>query len=152
MRPHPAPTHNPAGLGCPARVTKAKLMKYLIVDDDERIRRMIKTIVADDAAVFCECGDGAAARTAYAEHRPDWVLMDIKMAGVDGITATRQITSSFPGARVMVVSDYDDRGLRDAAREAGACEYVAKENLHDLCRILRARAGGASTELEKVAE
>lgn len=119
-------------------------MNFLIVEDNHNMRRMLRSIVAEFAGETHECADGSGALAAYAEHRPDWVLMDIKMAGMDGITATRQITRTFPGARVMVVSDYDDRELRAAAREAGACEYVAKENLHDLCRILRARAEGAT--------
>lgn len=115
-------------------------MNFLIVEDNENMRRMLRGIVAELAGETHECADGSGALAAYAEHRPDWVLMDIRMAGVDGISATRQITRSFPGARVMVVSDYNDRELRAAARQAGACEYVSKEDLHDLCRLLRARA------------
>jgi CheY-like chemotaxis protein len=126
-------------------------MNFLIVEDNENMRRMLRGIVAELAGQTHECADGSGALAAYAEHRPDWVLMDIKMAGMDGITATRQITRSFPDARVMVVSDYNDPGLRAAAREAGACEYVSKENLHDLCRILRGLKG-RSTERETVTE
>ena len=101
---------------------------------------MLKSIVAELAGETHECSDGAGALAAYAEHRPDWVLMDVKMKEVDGITATRQIRSSFPQARIMIVSDHDDLALRLAAHQAGACEYVAKDSLYDLCRILRARA------------
>jgi CheY-like chemotaxis protein len=115
-------------------------MKFLIVEDNENMRRMIKSIVAELARETHECSDGADALAAYAEHRPDWVLMDVRMKEMDGITATRQIKQAFPQARIMIVSDYDDQGLRAAAREAGASEYVVKESLLDLCRILRARA------------
>src|SRR5438105_11297528 len=111
-------------------------MKYLIVDDDERIRRMIKTVVADDAAVFFECGDGAQARSCYAEHRPDWVLMDLTMPKVDGLTATRQIKSDDPSARVLIVTANDSVALCEEARGAGACGYVLKENLFNLRHIL----------------
>lgn len=116
-------------------------MNFLIVEDNENMRRVIKSIVAELACETHECADGAGALAAYAEHRPDWVLMDVKMKQVDGITATRQIRQAFPQARIMIVSDYEDQELRAAAREAGAIEYVAKERLLDLCRILRARAG-----------
>ena len=54
-------------------------MKILIVDDDQRIRQMIKTILAGDEVVICECSNGAEAYACYAEHQPDWVLMDITM-------------------------------------------------------------------------
>ncbi len=58
------------------------------------------------------------------------------MDSVDGIDATRQIIEVFPNARVIIVTDYDDSELREAAREAGACDYVVKENLLHLCRII----------------
>ena len=51
------------------------------------------------------------------------------MNQVDGITATREILLSFPHARVVIVSKYDDDQTREAARKAGACGYVLKENL-----------------------
>jgi len=50
------------------------------------------------------------------------VLMDIDLPEVDGISATRQIVSAGPGARVMIVTNYDDAVLRETARSAGACE------------------------------
>ena len=114
-------------------------MNFLIVENNENMRRMLKVIVADLGGETFECADGSVALAAYAEHRPDWVLMDIKMEEVDGIRATRQITDSFPDAKVIVVSDYDDRDLHSAAREAGACGYVVKDNLHELSRFLQAR-------------
>ena len=115
-------------------------MNFLIVDDNENMRRMLKVIVAELGGETHECVDGDGALAAYAKHRPDWVLMDLKMEGMDGISATRQITRSFPGAQIIVVSDYNDRELRAAARAAGACEFLIKENLHELGLILRMRA------------
>ena len=111
-------------------------MKILIVDDNQQMRRTIKSFVIDLAAVVYECADGDEALAAYELRRPDWVLMDIEMKRMDGISATRQIKSQFPGARVMIVSNYDDPDLREAARQAGACEYVVKENLLNVRRIL----------------
>jgi CheY-like chemotaxis protein len=115
-------------------------MNFLIVEDNDRMRSMLRSIVAELAGETHECSDGSTALAAYAEHLPDWVLMDVKMKDVDGITATRQIRSSFPQAKIMIVSDHDDLELRLAAHQAGASEYVAKESLYDLCRILRAWA------------
>ncbi len=111
-------------------------MSLMIVEDNEPMRRMIRLIVADLAERIDECGDGAEAYACYADQRHDWVLMDIRMGGVDGIEATRRIVSDHPGAKVVIVTDYDDAELRTAAAEAGACGYVLKEDLLRLRQLL----------------
>ena len=113
-------------------------MNILIVEDNEQMRRMIRTLTSDLAEQVFECDNGAGALEAYSEHHPDWVLMDIDLPEVDGISATRQIVSADPGARVMIVTNYDDAILRETARSAGACEYVVKENLVEIRRLLAA--------------
>jgi CheY-like chemotaxis protein len=127
-----------------SRSTKAYLMKFLIADDDERIRRLIKTIVGEAASVCYECGDGAQARASYAAHQPDWVLMDLAMPEMDGLTATRRIRADYPSARVIIVTADDSPAMREAARRAGALGYVLKENLFDLPELLRAGAAMAA--------
>lgn len=112
-------------------------MNFLIVEDNDNMRRMIKSLVSEFAGETYECCDGAAALAAYAEHLPDWVLMDIRMSEVDGISATGRLKAAFPDANIIIVTDYNDAELRRSAREAGACEYVVKEDLLDLRRILR---------------
>jgi CheY-like chemotaxis protein len=111
-------------------------MRFLIVEDDERVRRMIKTVVADLSDAVYECSDGSQAQASYAEHLPDWVLMDLMMPEVDGIEATRRIKSSYPGARIVIVTSYESSVMREAARGAGACGYLLKENLLDLPQLL----------------
>jgi len=111
-------------------------MKILIVDDNAEMRRLLRVLLKEEAEQIHECADGAEAYAAYESHFPDWVLMDIRMQKVDGITATRQITSVWPTARVMMVTDYDDAKLREEARLAGATEYVTKENLFEIKRVL----------------
>ena len=113
-------------------------MCVMIVEDNPDVRRVIRRVVSDVATEVVECGDGAEALAAYRRSRPDWVLMDIAMGEVDGIAATRQITKAFPDAKVVVVTGHDDEPLRAAAREAGACAYVLKDNLLELRRVLRA--------------
>ncbi|MEP7273035.1 MAG: response regulator transcription factor [Acidobacteriota bacterium] len=108
----------------------------LIVEDSERMRRMIKSLVKGMTAHVYECSDGLEALDAYTRHRPDWVVMDLEMNQMDGITATRQITAAFPEARIVIVSNHDSEDLRRAASNAGASGYVAKENLIELRRIL----------------
>ena len=113
-------------------------MNILIVEDNEQMRRMVKTLVRDLVECVFECDDGAGALLAYTQHRPDWVLMDLDLPEVDGISATRQIVAAHPEARVMMVTNYDGADLREAARSPGACEYVAKEDLIEIRRILAA--------------
>jgi CheY-like chemotaxis protein len=111
-------------------------MKVLIIEDSQQMRNEIKLCLKDLADQIDECEDGAQALAAYAARQPDWVLMDIKMADMDGLTATRQIKAAHPEARIIILTGYDDAGLRAAAANAGACEYVTKENLHEVRRIL----------------
>lgn len=111
-------------------------MKVLIVDDSEPMRRMIKTFIGDLVEDAVECSDGSEALAAYREHQPDLVLMDMKMGAMDGLAATRQIREFFPEARIVMVSQWADKALREAARSAGAEAYVGKSDLEPLRRIL----------------
>lgn len=111
-------------------------MRLLIVDDHAAMRRLLGRVVADLFRAVEECDDGADALAAYERHQPDWVFMDIEMSRTDGLTATRDILLAFPDARVVIVSKHDDEGLRAAARTAGACGYVLKENLFAVRALL----------------
>jgi DNA-binding NarL/FixJ family response regulator len=113
------------------------MMRLMIVDDNPDMRRLIKSLIGDLAEVACECSDGSEALRAYRAHQPDWVLMDIEMAKVDGLQATRQIIAAFPEARVVIVSQHPHPDWREEARRAGACEYLLKENLFEVRRLLR---------------
>lgn len=111
-------------------------MKLLIVEDNAEMRRLIISIVRDLADSIIECDDGAEALAYYAEFQPDLVLMDIKMARIDGITASRQIISDFPNAKICVVTDYTDRQTKEAAGRAGVSNYVGKESLYEIREII----------------
>jgi CheY-like chemotaxis protein len=113
-------------------------MKLLIVEDNSGVRHLIRSIVASVANEIHECTDGADALALYAAQLPDFVLMDIEMKAVDGITATRRIKKFDPAARIIIVTDYDQPDLREMARLAGACGYVVKENLLKLIELLNA--------------
>lgn len=112
-------------------------MKVLIVDDSERARHLMTSFVGDLVDDFVECGDGLYAMAAYSAHRPDLVLMDIQMKEVDGLTATKEIKAGFSDARVVIVSQWDTSASREAAREAGAEDYINKMNLQPLREILQ---------------
>ena len=123
-------------------------MKLLIVEDNPGVRKVIRNLVASVASEICECSDGAEVLALFRREQPDFVLMDIQMEGVDGITATRQLKAVDPTARVIIVTDYDQPDLREAAYQAGACGYVSKENLLELVRLLKEfdEEGGKHTE------
>jgi two-component system, NarL family, response regulator DegU len=112
-------------------------MNLLIVEDNARMRQMIKQIVGDLADEIAECDDGDAALALYTANRPDWVLMDIQMKNTNGLQATQQILAEFADAKIVIVTNYDDAHFRESARAAGAVDYVLKENLLDVRRILQ---------------
>ena len=96
------------------------------------MRATLRMWLADLAAPITECDNGTEVCACYATHRPDWVLMDIELPGQDGITATRELLTANPAARVLIVTTYDDADMRRAATAAGAHGYMLKENLPEL--------------------
>jgi len=111
----------------------------LIVDDNEAMRRLMRRMTSDLADHIEECSDGAMALAAYEQHHfgaSDWVLMDVEMAGMDGLTATRELRAAHPEARIIITTKHNDEQLRDAAFKNGACGFVLKENLLDLRSLI----------------
>ena len=111
-------------------------MKILIVDDNFKMREMLKIYLNDLTDEFCECDDGNQALLFYTEFHPDLVLMDWEMKEMDGITATRQIVKRFPEAQILLVTQYDDVELRITASEAGASGFVLKDDLQSLRHLI----------------
>lgn len=106
-------------------------MRMLVVDDNAAFRKVLRSFLADLAQVH-ECEDGSEALSSYEEHRPDWVLMDLSMPGVNGLTALRVILAAHPEARVAVLTQNDSPALRAAAAQAGARQYFLKDDLTQL--------------------
>lgn len=111
-------------------------MKLLIVEDNASMRRLIKSIVSDLADDIEECGDGADVLVAYQKHLPEWVLMDVKMPRTDGIAASRQILAQYPLAKICIVTECSDAKTRQAAADAGARDYVLKDNLVNIRNVI----------------
>jgi two-component system chemotaxis response regulator CheY len=110
-------------------------MKFLIVDDSAQMRRCIKDSLTS-AVETVECRDGLEAIAAFAQHRPDWVLMDIEMKPVDGLAATRQIKAHWPEAKVIFVTSHDQPRFREAASQLKVEGYVIKDNLEQINQIV----------------
>jgi len=112
-------------------------MTMLVVDDNARVRQMVKKLFRNEAGSIYECDDGSHALGMYAAHHPDWVLMDIRMNVTDGIAATKAIKKTYPEAKIIIVTQFDDPLSRQEALAAGAIEYVLKENIFMLPDIMK---------------
>jgi DNA-binding NarL/FixJ family response regulator len=127
-------------------------VRVLIVDDHPVVRAGLRALLGEDPelSVIGECGDGASAVRACRELRPDVVLMDLKMPGVDGVAATADVTAL--GSRVVVLTTFDtDRDILRAV-EAGATCYLLKDAPGaDLVRAIHAAARGESVLAAPVA-
>jgi NarL family two-component system response regulator LiaR len=106
-----------------------KTLRVLIVEDNPSVRRLIRMAIIDSVAEIIEREDGSEALDAFEEYRPDVVLMDVRMPTIDGLTATRLLLKQHPLAKIVIVTDYSDETLREAAYDAGASGYVLKNDL-----------------------
>jgi DNA-binding NarL/FixJ family response regulator len=124
----------------------------LVVDDHPVVRAGLRALLTEDPelTVIGECGDGASAVRSCQGLRPDVVLMDLKMPGVDGVAATAEVTAL--GSRVVVLTTFDtDRDILRAI-EAGATSYLLKDAPGaDLVRAIHAAARGESVLAAPVA-
>ena len=123
------------------------MISVLLVDDEALMRAGLRMIVetADDMTVVGEADDGRSALDAIALHQPDVVLMDIRMPGLDGLTATEalQARGHRPAVVVLTTFDTDETVLR--ALQAGATGYLLKDTPpQDLLRGVRLAAAGDS--------
>jgi DNA-binding NarL/FixJ family response regulator len=129
-------------------------IRILIVDDHPVVRDGIKGLFSGDPdfEVVAEAVDGQDAIARTETFRPDVVLMDLHMPGVDGIEATKHIVEHDLGAHVLVVTTYDTESDVVPAIEAGATGYVLKDTPRDeLRRAVRAAAAGESVLSPQVA-
>jgi DNA-binding NarL/FixJ family response regulator len=117
-------------------------IRVVVADDQAVVRAGFRTILESegDIEVVAEASDGAAAVTAARRHRPDLVLMDVRMPGTDGIAATRQLAGSVP---VLVVTTFDLDEYVFAALRAGATGFLLKDTEpDDLVAAVRVVASG----------
>jgi DNA-binding NarL/FixJ family response regulator len=101
-------------------------MRILIADDQKRARRSLKALLATSIPEpeIWEASSGDEAMRLAEQMRPNLIVMDVRMPGIDGLVATRGIKSRWPKIKVLVLSMYP--GYREKAREAGADLFVSK--------------------------
>ncbi|MFC4137877.1 MULTISPECIES: response regulator transcription factor [unclassified Microbacterium] len=104
-------------------------IRIVVADDQEIVRDGLVTVLGliDGFDVVAEAGDGEQAVRAVGMHRPDVVLMDLRMPGTDGIAATSRILADFPATRVLVLTTFDDDESITRALQAGARGYLTKD-------------------------
>jgi DNA-binding NarL/FixJ family response regulator len=123
-------------------------IRVLVVDDQAIVRDGLVTVLSlvPDLQVVGQAADGAEAIAAVDRHVPDVVLMDLRMPGVDGPTATARIVAEHPGVAVLVLTTYADDDSIVTALRAGARGYLTKDaGRAEIATAVRAVAAGQST-------
>ncbi|HEX6983225.1 MAG TPA: PAS domain-containing protein [Balneolaceae bacterium] len=132
-------SRKPQGRGIPGKQNQTKI-KVLLVDDHEMMREGLKKIIEQegDLIVVAEAPDGQSAVELAHETRPDVVIMDINLPGMNGIDATEKIKAELPEMRVIGLSLHNDEEVIREMRNAGASAYLTKSNAFEtLCATIR---------------
>ena len=103
-------------------------IRVVLVDDNEIVRKGLQAALehSDDFTVVGQTGEGEEALGLAERLRPDVILMDVLMPGMNGIDACREITTALPDAKVLMLTAFSDRDSMDDALAAGATGYLPK--------------------------
>ncbi|MFJ8015496.1 response regulator [Streptomyces sp. NPDC096339] len=105
------------------------MIRILVVDDQQLVRMGLRMLFepAPDIEILGEADNGAEAVRLAERFAPDVVLMDLRMPGMDGITATRRILTARPSTRIVALTTFDDDDHLYPALAAGACGFLVKD-------------------------
>src|SRR4051794_2642420 len=132
--------------GCAEASVAAVPVRVIIADDDPLTRRTLRDVLQDaGVVVIAEAGGGREAVELTRHYRPDVVVMDLVMPGVDGLEATRQIIEHAPGVRVVMLTSSDSEDVGIMTLRAGASGFLGKSVTLDALpsALERARDGEA---------
>jgi len=124
-----------------------KKLRLMLVDDQSLFREALRTLLAlqDDFEIVAEAENGERAVALAKAHRPDVILMDLRMPVMGGVEATRRVRAAAPAARVVVLTTFEEDEEIFEAMRAGAVGYLLKACSADkLCGSVRAAAQGTS--------
>lgn len=130
-------------------------IRVLLADDHPVVRGGLSALfdTIDGIVVVAEAEDGETAIRETALHRPDVVVMDLRMPGIDGVAATRRISTDFPETAVLMLTMFDEDALIAAALSAGARGYLLKgADQAEIERAIRAVGSGDAIFSRGVAE
>ncbi len=132
----------------------AETIRVLLVDDQRLMREGLCVLLELEPGleVVGEAGDGKEALEAYAALRPDVVLMDVRMPGMDGVETTRRLRERWPDARIIILTTFDDDAYVFEGLRAGALGYLLKDvSGGDLAEAIRTVAAGGALLAPSVA-
>jgi len=124
-----------------------KKLRLMLVDDQSLFREALRTLLAlqEDFEIVAEAENGERAVALAKVHRPDVILMDLRMPVMGGVEATRRVLASVPASRVVVLTTFEEDEEIFEAMRAGALGFLLKACSADkLCESVRAAAKGTS--------
>jgi len=125
-----------------------EMIKILLVDDHAVVRSGLSKflMVNKDFKLVGEASDGEEAVQLTALYRPDVILMDLMMPGVDGITATRRIHTKYPEVKIIALTSFSEQNMVEGALQAGAAGYLQKNVAAvELANAIRSANAGRMT-------
>ena len=119
-------------------------MKIVLIDDDQLVCMSLKIILEanEDIQIAAIGQDGSDALPLYREHKPDVLLMDVRMQNMNGTDALKLVLKEFPDARVLFLTTFVDDEYIVQALELGAKGYIIKQNFEHIIPALNAVASG----------
>ena len=123
-------------------------IRILLVDDHAGVRSGLSKflMVNKDLELVAEASDGAEAVQMAGLHKPDVILMDLMMPGMDGITATREIHQKYPQIKIIALTSFSEQNMVQGALQAGAYGYLQKNvTAADLGNAIRSAYAGRIT-------
>lgn len=130
------------------------IIRILLADDHQMFREGLRNLLdrQDGFEVLADCPDGRAAVQCVATHKPDVLVIDVTMPGLNGIEATRQLKAAFPNLRVIGLSMHGDREFVTQMLGVGASGYLLKDcPFQELVSAIRAVVNGEVYLSSKVA-
>ena len=129
-------------------------MNILIIDDDNLVSLSLKTILeaTGEVTIVGIGNSGEEALELYGQHKPDILLMDIRMDGMSGLTAGKRILELFPDARILFLTTFADDEYIIKALHMGAKGYLLKQNFESIFPALLAVARGQTVFGEEVTD
>ena len=109
----------------------------LIADDHPRMRRLLRGILEGGKYGIIEATNGLEAVEAHDEFHPAWIIMDVDMPEMDGVTATRTIQQRESNSRIVIITQHDSQAIRAEIDALGTYAFVPKDDLFDLPSLLK---------------
>lgn len=129
-------------------MSASKPIRVMLVDDHTMVRRGLATFLNafDELELAGEAESGEAAVKLCAQTRPDVILMDLMMPGMDGATATRLIRQQYPEVKILALTSFKEQEMVQNALHAGAIGYLLKDiSADELARAIRSAYSGRAT-------